>query len=185
MPPDTAPRMPPPSTARAIRAPAGRARRAASTGCVAPGAVIRGTVSRGIGAIASPATRKCGTLQCVFQVLICDDAVAFPDLFAAWMEDCDGVDLAGTARNPQEAAELSRELQPDVIVLDHLLREETSADLAPRLRDVAPEAKVLLISGMPQEALSGYAREAGADAHVSKALSAQDICSAVVELGGG
>jgi DNA-binding NarL/FixJ family response regulator len=123
--------------------------------------------------------------SCVFRVLICDDAVAFPDLFSAWMEDCDGAEVVGTARNPEEAVELSAQLQPDVIVLDHLLREETSADLAPRLRDVAPEAKMLLISGMPQVALSAFAAEAGADAHVSKALSAQDICSAVVELGGG
>jgi DNA-binding NarL/FixJ family response regulator len=121
----------------------------------------------------------------VFRVLICDDAVAFPDLFAAWMEDCDGADLVGTARNPEEAVELATKLRPDVIVLDHLLREETSTDLAPRLREVAPQAKVLLISGMPQATLSGFAAEAGADAYVSKALSAQDICSAVVELGVG
>src|SRR4051812_39867871 len=99
MPPDTAPRMPPPSTARAIRAPAGRVRRAVSTGWVASGAVTRGTVSRGIGAVAAPTARKCGTLQYVFRVLICDDAVAFPDLFSAWMEDCDGAEVVGTARN--------------------------------------------------------------------------------------
>ena len=41
IPPDTAPRMPPPSTTSAIRAPGGRSRRAAATGCVNGGARTR------------------------------------------------------------------------------------------------------------------------------------------------
>jgi len=119
----------------------------------------------------------------VLRVLLCDDAMAFPDLFGAWMEDCPGVELVGTAGTPTDALALAGELEPDVIVLDHLLREATSADLAPRLREVAPDARVLLISGMPQEVLAGYARDAGADGHASKAMSSERICEAVLAMG--
>ncbi len=112
------------------------------------------------------------------RVLLCDDAVAFSLLFQRWMSDC-GVDVVGRVDAPDEAVSLAAELRPDVIVVDHLLRDVTSDGLAPRLRDAAPDAKLLLISGMPGDKLAAAARAAGADGHISKAASAESMCHAV------
>jgi DNA-binding NarL/FixJ family response regulator len=121
----------------------------------------------------------------VVRVLLCDDAAAFPLLFHHWMEDCEGVELVASTTDPQAAIELTAEHQPDVIVLDHLLGAATSHDLAPSLRAAAPAGRILLISGMPQAALAQIARDTGADAYVSKALTAEAICDTVRELGRG
>ena len=114
-------------------------------------------------------------------VLLCDDAVAFSILFRRWMDDC-GVDLVGQADSADDAVALASELRPDVIVIDHLLRDVTSDGLAPMLREAAPQARVLLISGMPDDKLAEAAAAAGADGHISKAASAQAMCDAVLAL---
>ncbi len=114
-------------------------------------------------------------------MLLCDDAVAFSLLFQRWMRDC-GVELVGQADTAEESVALAEQLRPDVIVVDHLLRDVTSETLAPRLRDAAPGAKLLLISGMPGDRLATAARAAGADAHLSKAASAAAMSDAVRRL---
>lgn len=118
------------------------------------------------------------TDRAVSRVLLCDDAVAFSILFRRWMDDC-GVDLVGQADTAQDAVALATELRPDVIVIDHLLRDVTSDGLAPRLREAAPDAKLLLISGMPDDKLAAAAEAAGADGHLSKAATAESMCQAV------
>ena len=113
-----------------------------------------------------------------FRVLLCDDAVAFSLLFRLWMDAC-GVEVVGDTDNAQDAVAMAADLRPDVIVVDHLLRDVTSEGLAPLLREAAPEAKLLLISGMPEEKLAVLAEAAGVDGHISKASTAKAMCEAV------
>lgn len=112
------------------------------------------------------------------RVLLCDDAAAFSMLFRQWMRDC-GLELVGHAAGADDAVAFASRERPDVIVVDHLLGEVTSEELAPRLRVAAPGAKLLLISGMHDERLAEAAAAAGTDAHLSKAASARTMCDAV------
>lgn len=113
------------------------------------------------------------------RVLLCDDAVAFSILFRRWMDEC-GVDIVGEADSAPEAVALAGDLQPNLIIIDHLLRDVTSDGLAPCLRAAAPNAKLLLISGMPDDKLAEAAAAAGADGHISKAATAEAMCDAVL-----
>jgi DNA-binding NarL/FixJ family response regulator len=112
------------------------------------------------------------------KVLLCDDAVAFSVLFTRWMTD-GGIDVVGPAATADKAVEMAGEHHPDVIVVDHLLRDVTSDLLVPRLREAAPGAGLLLISGMAGETLAEAAAAAGADAHLSKAADAGAMRAAV------
>ena len=114
-------------------------------------------------------------------VLICDDAVAYGVLFTRWMQDA-GIPDVAQARTGAEAEALATELQPALIVVDHLLPDATSDQLVPRLRAVAPDARVLLISGMSDDRLALAAEAAGADAHIGKATSADAMLGAVSAL---
>jgi DNA-binding NarL/FixJ family response regulator len=116
-------------------------------------------------------------------VLLCDDAVAYGILFARWMND-GGIEGVTHARTAADAETLAAELQPSVIVVDHLLPDATSVDLVPRLRAVAPHARVLLISGMPEDRLAAAARAAGADGHIGKASATSAMRDAVTALMG-
>ena len=108
------------------------------------------------------------------RVLLCDDAVAYGTLFAQWMRDGEVAEVT-QARTAAEALELLPALRPTLIVLDHLLPDGTSKELLPRLREVAPEARVLLISGLPDDKLAEAAAASGADGHLGKWAGTQEM----------
>jgi DNA-binding NarL/FixJ family response regulator len=107
--------------------------------------------------------------------------VAYGPLFARWMRDGGIVDVAH-ARTAEQAVSLAEELQPSVIVVDHLLPDATSVDLVPRLRAAAPDARVLLISGMPDDKLEAAAQSTGADGFLGKMATADAMRAAVTAL---
>jgi len=117
----------------------------------------------------------------VGSVLLCDDAVAYGTLFTHWLREAGVADVrqAGTAA---EAVTLTEQLKPKLIVLDHLLPDGTSEELLPRLRAVAPEARVLLISGLPEDKLAAAAATAGADGHVGKWATREALRDAVIAM---
>jgi CheY-like chemotaxis protein len=117
----------------------------------------------------------------VGSVLLCDDAVAFGVLFQRWLHSW-GVEDVAQAKTAERALALAEELQPDLIVLDHLLADATSEELVPQLRAAAPRSKVLLISGMSADRLAEKARAVGADGHVTKASATDDVRDAILAL---
>ena len=120
------------------------------------------------------------TVRHMGPVLLCDDAVAYGILFERWMAEA-GLEMT-QARTAAEALPLAERLQPRVIVLDHLLPDGTSEELLPRLRAVAPGARVLLISGLPDDKLAAAAAAAGADGHVGKSATRRVVRDAVLAL---
>lgn len=112
-------------------------------------------------------------------VLLCDDAVAFSVLFEHWVGEAYDLEIRGTAATPDDALRLAGERHPQVIVLDHLLQSTTSDQLASRLRAAAPDAGILLISGMLPADLAQAAERSGADGFISKASSHEAIREAI------
>ena len=122
-----------------------------------------------------------GKYASVPQLLICDDAVAFSVLFTRWMRDCD-VEVIGPARTAEEALAMAGEQRPEIIVVDHLLPDATSAELVPRLREALPDARILLISSLPEQQLAEAAAEIDVDARITKAARPEELCAAVQAL---
>ena len=117
-------------------------------------------------------------------MLICDDAVLYATMLSAWFGDDPDVEVVGTAASATEAFGLADRVKPDVIVLDHMLPEGSSPELMPQLRERAPGAAVVLISGLPPEALAETARQVGADAWVPKASTQEEIRAGILRAAG-
>lgn len=96
-------------------------------------------------------------------VLVCDDSPAYGHLVCEWLRDAEGLDVVGLVSTFEGLIEHAGRCSPDVVVLDHLLGESTSETTVPALLNVAPNARVLLVSGMPSYALGEIA--AGCKAH--------------------
>lgn len=57
------------------------------------------------------------------------------------------LDITGCAATASEAIELAREVQPQLVILDHFIDGEVMGlDAAPAIKEVAPSAKVLLFT---------------------------------------
>ena len=116
----------------------------------------------------------------VVRVFIADDSLGFGTLAGAWLEAYDDLDVVGTARTASEAIAQIGETRPDVVLLDRLLPQpEHSEAVLAHVRQELPDAKVLLVSGMPDEDLAQEAQRAQADGHVSKAVDAGALADAV------
>lgn len=113
-------------------------------------------------------------------VLICDDAVLYATLLAHWFKDDPDIEVVGRVSTGREALELAERLGPDVVVLDHMLPDGLSVELAPRLRACAPRTSIVLVSGLTQDALLEVADAIGAQAAVTKASTRDALRAAIL-----
>jgi DNA-binding NarL/FixJ family response regulator len=117
------------------------------------------------------------------RVFIADDSLGFGTLAAAWLDAHPDIEVVGAARSAPDAIAAVTDAQPDVVILDRLLPQpEHSQQVLSHVREYLPEARVLLVSGMPDEHLADEARNAGADGHVSKAANAEALTDAVLRV---
>jgi DNA-binding NarL/FixJ family response regulator len=115
------------------------------------------------------------------KVLLCEDSLGFRMLASAWLDDADDMELVAVAETGGEAVELAGRLQPEVVLLDHLLPDADSSTLVVRLRDAAPGVAIALVSGMPNDLLAAEAGRAGVEAYCSKASEPSGFLTIVRE----
>src|SRR3954467_4369267 len=100
------------------------------------------------------------------RVLHCDDSEAFTRLVAFWLAEHDDIEHAGQAHSAQGALAALADAHADVLLLDTLGKPGDDT-LLHAVREVAPEAKVIVYSGyvrLMHEGALGH----GADAYLEK-----------------
>jgi DNA-binding NarL/FixJ family response regulator len=80
------------------------------------------------------------------RVLVADDHALVREGIRHVLDAEPGIDVVAEAANGRDAVTLAMQHQPDVIVLDITMPEETGLKAAARLREMLPAAKVLLLS---------------------------------------
>lgn len=127
-------------------------------------------------------------------MLLVDDVPDLRRLVALELRLRGGFEVVGEAADGDEAVELARRLQPDLVVLDLGLPRLHGGEVLGLLRDVAPRAKVAVFTGLTTpdgEALRGRVegyvpKDADVTALVDLLvdLGAEDRQAAVLELAG-
>ena len=108
------------------------------------------------------------------RLLIVDDNPQFLDAARDVLEG-DGLTVVGLASAGAEAMQLTQELQPDVVLVDVDLGEESGFELAERLVAIV-NARVILISVYPEMELADLLAASPASGFVGKSdLSASAI----------
>jgi DNA-binding NarL/FixJ family response regulator len=105
------------------------------------------------------------------RVVVADDTPDMRLLLRVAMERRDDVDLVGEAANGLEAIDLAAALRPDLLALDLAMPVLDGLSALPRLAEVAPDTRVVILSAMPIERFEADALAAGAAAFVQKATS--------------
>jgi DNA-binding NarL/FixJ family response regulator len=114
------------------------------------------------------------------KVIVCDDAMGFPALAAAWLREASDIELAGIATSVRELVAMLREVEPDAVVLDHMLPEgPSSPERVAQIRELAPGVRVVLVSSLPPADLAAQAEKVGADAWCSKMTTAHALQAVV------
>jgi DNA-binding NarL/FixJ family response regulator len=113
------------------------------------------------------------------RVLVCDDHAVVREGIRHVLEDEPDFVVVAEAANAQQALALAVEHRPDVIVLDVSMPGESGLRAAPKLREAAPESRILIMSMHDN---SEYVREgvrAGASGYLLKDSAAAELRLAV------
>ena len=102
------------------------------------------------------------------RVLICDDEPSLRVLLRIALGSEQDLEIVGEAADGREAVDLAERHRPDVILLDLAMPEMDGLEALPKLREVAPETKVVVYSGFQESVFGRKARELGAAAYVEK-----------------
>ena len=115
-------------------------------------------------------------------VLICDDLPAMRLLLTVVVSMRPGLRVVGEAGDGQEGIAQAERLQPDVILLDMSMPVLTGLDALPELRRVAPNAKVLAISGFSASIVEDDVVAHGAHRYLEKGAHPDTIAAAIEAL---
>ena len=123
----------------------------------------------------------------MIRVLIVDDHELLRAGLRSRLEPEPGIAVVGEADTAERAVLLAGRLQPDLVVLDLLLPRKSGDEVIPELAEVAPEARVLVVSSQAAPSSVRRALSAGAAGYLPKRSSDRELVAAIrlVADGGG
>lgn len=93
--------------------------------------------------------------------------------------------VVGTAADGREALELARRTQPELVSMDLTMPGMDGVQCIPALLQVAPAARILVISALADKATAIEALRRGASGFLPKPFSAEQLQQAFSELMAG
>ena len=111
-------------------------------------------------------------------VLICDDAMFMRSVIADVLAPA-GFEVVGEASTGEEAVERYAETNPDLVTMDIVMPGMTGLDAVRKILEFDPAARIIICSGLGQEALVAEAMRAGAKGYVLKPFTLSDLLEAV------
>lgn len=111
-------------------------------------------------------------------VLILDDEEVYRTYISDWLAR-EGHEVRSTS-NRQEAALVAKSFRPDLLIVDFLLKDEYyGLQVAEAMRKLAPELRIIVITGYPSENLRRDALDARVFKVIEKPFHMVDLADAV------
>ena len=115
------------------------------------------------------------------RIVLADDHEVVRKGLRALLEAVADFDVVGEASDGLQAAELTKQLQPDALVLDLMMPGLGGLDVTLQVGKHAPKTRVVILSMHATEAYLVEALRNGASAYVIKGASAENLVFAVRE----
>lgn len=115
-------------------------------------------------------------------VLICDDVESMRVLLSVIVGLRPGLHVAGEAEDGEQAIAEAERLQPDVVLLDLSMPRRTGLDALPEIKRVAPETKVIVLSGFASSMMAPDVIANGAERYIEKGVDPGTIAATIEEV---
>jgi DNA-binding NarL/FixJ family response regulator len=115
----------------------------------------------------------------VTSVVLADDQRVVREGLATLLGLLPGIEVLGTAADGEEAIALAHSLRPDVILMDLRMPRCDGVEATRRLRDEAPETKVIVLTTYADDRSVLEALRAGARGFLTKDAGADEIERAI------
>ncbi|GGA62989.1 response regulator [Ornithinibacillus halotolerans] len=112
------------------------------------------------------------------RILIVDDA-AFMRMMIKDILTKSGFNVIGEAQDGAHAVQLYQELLPDLVTMDITMPEMDGITALKKIKEINPNAKVIMCSAMGQQAMVIDAIQAGAKDFIVKPFQADRVIEAI------
>ena len=112
-------------------------------------------------------------------MLVVDDYPTFCDFVRSTLQKRPELLVIGEVSDGRAAVRYSRELQPDLVLLDIGLPDLNGIEVARQIREVAPSSKILFVSENRSREIVTEALRSGGDGYVVKSSAASELLPAV------
>jgi DNA-binding NarL/FixJ family response regulator len=116
------------------------------------------------------------------RVLIADDHLPFTEVVRAMLEPEEEIEVVGAVPDGEQAIELARDLRPNIVLMDISMPRVDGIEATRRIHEEVPEAHVLILTGSNAPEDVERARDAGAEAYLTKERIASDLVPALLAL---
>ena len=115
----------------------------------------------------------------IVSILIADDHGVLRAGLHKLLEAEPGMHVVGEATDGEEAVHQAAELQPDVVLLDVSMPGPGGVEVTRQIKEILPEARVLILTAHEDEGLLRGAVEAGAAGYVTKRAIEPELITAI------
>jgi DNA-binding NarL/FixJ family response regulator len=119
------------------------------------------------------------------RVMIADDHALFRRGLEMVLGGEPGLELVGEASDGQEAVQLAGEVVPDVVLMDIRMPKITGIEAARQMKEVAPSAKIVMLTISDEEEDLFEAIRAGASGYLLKDIPLDELADSVRAVDGG
>lgn len=112
------------------------------------------------------------------RIVLADDHVMVRRALKFWLEQ-EGIGVVGEASNGIQALSLFRKLDPDVVVLDHMMPKLNGIEAARQILQESPHARIVILTMRTDERLAFEAVQAGVLGYVLKSQPIDDLARAI------
>lgn len=119
-----------------------------------------------------------------YRLLVIDDDADQRLLLRYAFAENELFDVVAEAGTAEEAAAEAKESSPDVVLLDLMLAGRDGLELLPMLRERCPQARIVVLSGLPRNEFEFAVRAGGAVGYLEKDISPLDLPNALLTLAG-
>jgi DNA-binding NarL/FixJ family response regulator len=113
------------------------------------------------------------------KVLVVDDYAPFREFVSSALRNKRNLQTVAEASDGLEAIRKAEKFRPELILLDIGMPELSGMEVAPRIRSLLPNSKILFVSQESSPDIVQEAFASGASGYVVKADAAQDLLAAV------
>ena len=119
------------------------------------------------------------------RVLVVDDHALFRRGLQMVLEQEPDIDVVGEASDGHEAVEIAANLIPDIVLMDVRMPRRSGIEACTAIRDVAPSAKIIMLTISDEEGDLYDAIKAGAMGYLLKEISIEEVAQAIRAVQGG
>jgi len=119
------------------------------------------------------------------KILIVDDHEVVRTGLRTLLEKREDFEVAGEATTAAEAIDMALSLEPDVVLMDVRLPDESGIEACRRIRSKKPDIRVLMLTSYSDDEAIFSALMAGASGYLLKQIDAQQLRQAITAAGRG